>query len=46
MREDSATLTPTLLIEEGEGDVSVPPPLEGERAAVRDEPRSGEARAE
>jgi len=46
MREDSATLTPTLLIEEGEGGVLVPSPPEGERAAVRDELLSGEARAE
>ena len=30
-----ATLTPTLLIGEGEGAVSIPSPLEGERDRVR-----------
>ena len=30
-----ATLTPTLLIEEGEGAVSIPSPPEGERDRVR-----------
>jgi hypothetical protein len=37
MRQGSATLTPTLSLSEGEGGVSVPSPLEGERAAVRAE---------
>jgi len=31
MREDSATLTPTLSLGEGEGGVLVPSPPEGER---------------
>jgi len=38
--------TATLLIEEGEGAISVPSPPEGERAAVRAERLSREARAE
>jgi len=45
MREDNATLTPTLSLSEGEGDVSVPSPP-GERVAVRAERLSREARAE
>jgi hypothetical protein len=43
-REDSATLTPTLSLSEGEGGVLVP--SHPERAAVRAEPLGGEARAE
>jgi hypothetical protein len=31
VREDSATLTPALSLSEGEGDVLVPSPPEGER---------------
>ena len=44
--EDSATLTPTLSLSEREGGVLVPSPPEGERAAVRAERLSREARAE
>jgi hypothetical protein len=45
-RDQTLTLTPTLLIEEGEGADSIPSPPEGERTAVRAEALSGEARAE
>jgi len=46
IRGHSATLTPALSLSEGEGRVSVPSPPEGERAAVRAERLSREARAE
>jgi len=35
IREQAPTLTPALLIEEGEGAVSIPSPPEGERVRVR-----------